>query len=300
MLSRITVSSACRVSSDNLPALSGITASIASRARSAAWAAASLTWTRAATSAGPVSALRLPASRWAWTMTDASSEIFDCASPTPSSTEASKAAKRSCCSPICAAVCEIRWSASRAASRTQPISGLIATAAAASRSAPPWASPIATPTPSRISAVRRSICSRSAAVRSASDADRIVLGARLGRRARQARSWPGSAKSGNGWRVRRRCAASSVKRSSISASPRSISAIIRCDARSCSETRPDRPSSDEFARSTCEASALAASMPGGADASRRLLDQARPRPRPGRRSRSGFRPASSMCGRATR
>ena len=36
-------------------------------------------------------------------------------------------------------------------------------------------------------------------------------------------------------------AASSVKRSSISARPRSISAIICCDARSCSATRADKP-----------------------------------------------------------
>ena len=37
-------------------------------------------------------------------------------------------------------------------------------------------------------------------------------------------------------------AASSPKRSSISASPRSISAIIRCAERSCSATLDDRPS----------------------------------------------------------
>ena len=68
-------------------------------------------------------------------------------------------------------------------------------------------------------------------------------------------------------------AASSVKRWSISARPRSISAIIRCEARSCSATRLDRPSSDVFARSMLAASAFGGLDAGLADAGRRLLDQ---------------------------
>ena len=75
MLSRMTCSSASRASFDSLAALCGMTASIASRARSAACAAASLTWTSAATRAGPVSALRLR--RFAFRLDDHRCKLSD-------------------------------------------------------------------------------------------------------------------------------------------------------------------------------------------------------------------------------
>ena len=211
-------------------------------------------------SAGPVSALRLAASRSTLTITEASSDSFDCAVPTPSSTEARSAANRSCCSTICAPALMIRSPASTAASRIQLISGLIAPALAARRSAPPCASPSMVPTPSRISPASRFMLARKPSVRSASDPSvsswvfASVARASSSDRARvnELRKWFARTSP---------FAASSAKRSSISAKPRSISAIMRCEDRSCSATRFDRLSIEVFARSILVARLSAACVP---------------------------------------
>ena len=184
--------------SDSLPALSGMTASIASRARSAACAAASLTWTSEATSAGPVSALRLAASRSTWASIEASSASFDWASPTPSSTLASSAANRSCCS------------AMFGAGRGQPLAGLDRRVANPADFRPGRRRGLGQPVGAALRfadrgpdacrgsrAVSRSMLSRSAAVRSASEpmasscepglrGERVELGPGAGQRFEEA------------------------------------------------------------------------------------------------------------------
>ena len=110
--SRTTCSSASRVASDNWPALAGMIAVIASRARSEAWAAASLTWSNAATRAGPVSADSREASESAPRIASASSASRRSAPPTPVSTAASSSASRSCCASMAPAPASSRVDAS--------------------------------------------------------------------------------------------------------------------------------------------------------------------------------------------
>ena len=87
--------------------------------------------------------------------------------------------------------------------------------------------------------------------------------------------------------------ASSAKRWSISARPRSISASIRCDARSCSATCADRPSSDAPALADVRAERVGRFDAGPADAGRGLVDQRRDRRRLDVDARRGFRRASA-------